>query len=154
MSGIATTTASTTAAEATLASLDVSEWKKNPDKFRYMMDKSHSMLRLLHEHGLNDSVRVRAVRSSSHGLYISFQAPDLSEGVPDIWSLNIFEDRRETWRCNGFTIYMADKQYYGKQFINMIKTRQHYHNLEIARKQAIHDVSRVSAAWRAKKTSW
>ena len=80
------------------------------------------------------------VRRDHHGLYIQFEwHNNTSEWMPDFWSYNIFIDRRETWRCNGFTTYTAEKQYYGKQFMNMIHSKQHYHALEQAKKkQVIH----------------
>lgn len=114
--------------------LDVPEWENNPEKYKYMTENTEKMYCLLKKYRLSDRVKV-LVHRNHHGLYIAFEYYDSSNWMPDFWSYNIFQDRRETWRCNGVSIYTAEKQYYNKQFINMIATREHFRELERAKKQ-------------------
>jgi hypothetical protein len=126
--------------------LDVPEWTSNPDKYKYMMDHTRKMFTLLDKHNLRDKVGVR-VHRDHHGLYVKFTWHDWTSWITDDWSYNILTDRRETWRCNGFTIYLADKQYYGKQFVNMILTREHYIAVERKRKRDQQQLAQQLKQW-------
>lgn len=90
------------------------------NKSEYMIQNTEKMFKLLEKYSLLNNLRL-SVRYENN--YVCF---NYNIGIPYHIQYNIFSDRRETWESNGFTDFLSDKQYYNKQFINMIMTRESY----------------------------
>lgn len=116
--------------------------KNNPTKYKYMVDNACNMIKLFINNGffLNSKTWVNSTHthpeieayintSSTNPLNecISFRVYGNKYDWLDpnhvlYYSYNIFVDKKNMTYCpDGFGIYLSQKTYYNKQFINLLK---------------------------------
>ena len=116
----------------------------NPTKYKYMVDNACNMIKLFINNGFNiKGVNSKTFSEPKIEIYgntpnspfnecISFYVYDNKYDWFDpnhvvYYSYNIFVDKKNMTYCpDGFGIYLSQKTYYNKQFINFLKARTIY----------------------------
>ncbi len=100
--------------------LELPEWLKDAEEYGDISYHTAKMLHLREMYHLKYDIKFQMDRDH---VQFEYSLPNSYISI----LLNIFKDRRETWTDDGFTMRTSRKQYYGKQFINMIlQHKAHY----------------------------